>query len=546
MTRSDYVHMFAGVTVGGLAALVMLAGQQAPSRANPEGSQSASLEGVVTESPSGAPVQDAVIIVAGRGPNKSAKTDSNGRYVVTGLAPGVYGVFPRKEGYGRGMSAPPKRVRLTDVQNVAKVDFQLQREAVVAGRVLDAEKRPVSGQRVMLWSHGYQLGRRTYDLRGSGSTNDLGEFRISGLREGRYFLAAVPGMLRIQNRSHHSLASRKATEANVRTFYMSSSSPSGAAQLVLRGGEQLESADILLSRTETHCVTGTIDRMGSERVGVTLTEVADGWSSPIAGGSIVEGQDFEVCGLPRGSYYLLATTSTPDGHLVRLARADFIVNNRDIALGRMMLVSPSEMAGHLSITGAESDPPTLTGTYIRLLPTDRPSYLNETPETELERTGPFVLPNVFTGDYWATFRLPAGFYVKQASCGFSNALREPLRPGCGQLQVLLGVDGAVFSGRVIEEKDSLPISDAIVVLIPAPLPETVAPGILRTIATDQNGGFEFSGVAPGKYRLLAFVGLRNREAEDPEFVRQWQSKGTEINVQRRERESITLSAQSTQ
>ena len=183
------------------------------------------------------------------------------------------------------------------MQSVAKVDFELHREAVVAGRVLDAEKRPVSGQRVMLWSHGYALGRRTFDLRGSGSTNDLGEFRISGLREGRYYLAAVPEMLRIQNRSNHSLAARKVTEADVRTFYMSSSSPSGAALVVLRGGEQLEGADIVLSRTETYCVTGTVDRTGSERIGLTLTEVADGWSTPIAGGSIGEGQEFEVRGL---------------------------------------------------------------------------------------------------------------------------------------------------------------------------------------------------------------------------------------------------------
>ena len=109
MTRSGYVHLFARVAAGGLAALAVLAGPQAPSRAKPEGAQSASLEGVVTESPGGVPVPDAIITVAGRGPSKSAKTDSNGRYAVTGMAPGAYSVFPRKEGYGRGMSAPPKR-----------------------------------------------------------------------------------------------------------------------------------------------------------------------------------------------------------------------------------------------------------------------------------------------------------------------------------------------------------------------------------------------------------------------------------------------------
>lgn len=544
MTISKYARLSAGFVVIGLACF-LAAAQQPNAQPDSASTPHASVEGTVIEKLSGTPVPDAVVTIYGHGPKITAKTSSSGRYRITGLPPGRYSLSPRKEGYGRGPSTRPRRIRVTAGAKIANIDFQVQREAVVAGRVLDAANQPVQGQRVMVYARGYSQGMRSYDLRGAAPTNDLGEFRISGLTPGRYYLAAVPAMLRIQKLSHlpqpqPDAQPREAVEAEVRTFYMGAPSPAGATPLDLHGGEQRENADLTLARVKTYCVTGTIDQTGGETANLTITELAGDWSHAIASGVFSDGEGFEACGFPPGSYYLFAATATAKGELTRFARVDFTVNNRDIALDGLMLGSPLEIAGQMSVTGAESGPPSLESVYIGLRPSDRMPYINEAPEIELKRTGSFVLPGVFTGDYWATFRLPRELYVKAANCGVVNALREPLQAGCGQLHVVLGADGAAISGNVIAEESGAAVSGATVVLFPAPLPDSIAPGVFRTIDTDQNGEFEFASVAPGMYRLLAFHDLAHQEAEDPEFVRQWQSKGEEIEVGKRERKSATL------
>lgn len=544
MTRSKYVRLSAGFIVVGLAAF-LAAAQQPPAQPDSANARHASVEGTVIEKLSGTPVPDAVVTLYGRGPKITAKTSSSGRYRITGLPPGLYALFPRKEGYGWGPSARPKRIRVTAGANIANIDFQVQREAVVAGRVLDAANQPVPGQRVMVYARGFSQGIRSYDLRGAAPTNDLGEFRISGLTPGRYYLAAVPAMLRIQKLSRRpqpqaDAQPREPVEAEVRTFYMGAPSPDGATPLDLRGGELRENADLTLARVETYCVTGKIDQTGGETANLMITELAGDWSHAIASGAFSDGQDFEACGLPPGSYYLFATTATAKGEVTRFARVDFTLSNRDIALDELMLGNPLQIAGQVSVIGAESGPPPLESVYIGLRPADRMAYINEAPEIELKRTGSFVLPGVFNGDYWATFRLPPGLYVKEANCGAVNALRKPLQAGCGQLHVVLGADGAAISGSVIAEEGGAAVSGATVVLFPAPLPDSIAPGVFRTIDTDQNGEFEFASVALGKYRLLAFYDLPHQEAEDPEFVRQWRSKGEEIDIGKRERKSATL------
>lgn len=545
MTTCASIRKIARIGATGLTFLAILTAQQVPPSANLESPQPGTIEGNVNELSDGTPIPDVTVVVSWRGPSMSSRTDANGHYRITGVEPGSYGVFPRKEGYGRGMSASARRIRVAAGQNVSGVNFRLQREATVAGRVLDAKLEPVDGQRVTVWSPGYRFGRRTYNLLGSASTNDIGEFRIAGLREGRYYLAAVPPMLHIRRPSPRPVTSQqtaalRSSAIEVRTFYMSAASPEGASPLVLHAGEQRDGADIVLAREDTYCVAGNVDQAGSDPIVLTLMELSVGWTSAIAGGSVANGEDFEICGMPAGSYNLMAVTSTPEGEAVRLAQVNFVISNRNVALGAIPLLSPSEIAGQLDIAGTESIPPSPETAHIRLEPVGRYAFLNEAPEIAVGRAGSFLLRGVFTGEYWVTFRLPSGFYVKQANCGTIDALREPILAGCGHIHVVLGTDGAVVSGRVIEESGGMAIGGATVVLFPSPFPDAVGPDTSRTIETDQNGEFEFGNVAPGKYRLLAFRDLRNRETDDPDFVRRNQSKSEEIRVDRKEEKSITL------
>jgi hypothetical protein len=144
-------------------------------------------------------------------------------------------------------------------------------------------------------------------------------------------------------------------------------------------------------------------------------------------------------------------------------------------------------------------------------------------------SGSFTVKHLFLDEYWVRlFGLPPGHYVKEARCGSRNPKLEPVRSDCGELQFILGPDGAEVSGQALDSENR-PVTGATVVLAPAVLPETGLPGLIRTQETDQNGEFNISGVAPGDYRVLAFTGLVPGEGEYPRFLRT-HSKAIELNA----------------
>ena len=120
--------------------------------------------------------------------------------------------------------------------------------------------------------------------------------------------------------------------------------------------------------------------------------------------------------------------------------------------------------------------------------------------------------------------LPGGAYVKQADQRGRDALRELVRPGNGDLHITIATDGAVISGQTVDA-DQKPVNDAIVILTSEDR---------RTVLTrqsDQNGQFGFaSGVAPGKYQLMALAGLSEGEEYDPGTITNNLTGATELEL----------------
>lgn len=498
----------------------------------------ATVEGMVTDSATGAPIPSATVVASGPGTTPPALSGEDGRYSLT-IPPGSYGIFARKDGYGRGLSIPPRHVRLSPGQRLAGIDLKLDKEAVLAGRVLDSAKQPVSGVRITAWVRSYSNGRLMFGSAGSARTDDLGEFRLAGLSPRVYYLSATPTTARFRVRTARREESREPVRATVRGFYLNAPSFDAATPVTLGRGEQTEGFDLVLPRVETYCVAGSVAGAGGETVNLGLSEIAPGWDSFLVFGVIREGQEFEYCGLPRGTFTFTAITSTADGIPTRFVHAAVVITNRDIELGRLTLMDGAKIEGRVEVSGIEPEKADLKGLQIGLRPSTRLAYLKEAPAVSIGKPGPFSLANVFTDQYWLETRTPSGYYLKHADCGPRNALRETIHAGCGELRVTLGADAASVSVQVTD-KDNQPFSNAVVVLSPANLPPDIPPDTLRHRATDQSGTLEFNSLAPGKYRVLAFGHINPNEATNPDFVRRWLSKGTELELKPREKASLSL------
>ncbi len=499
---------------------------------------SASVEGVVTDALTGLPVADTSVSVNGPGNIAPVKTDDKGHFVIRGLAAAQYQIVVLK---ADGYTTKSTRVRLVTGQELKGVDLKLDKEAVLAGRILDKEKNPVIGSLVSVRGKGFRNGRPTLTSFHSTVTNDLGEYRFSGLNPGQYYLEAEPKPLAVKKRAAAEGAEEKPPViANVRTYYGSTSSFDSAAPFDLASGQRMEGFDMTLLRERTVCIASTIEDTASQggRILVTVSELMPMSQSRVAAGSTASGEEFEICGLAPGGYRLWSFT-TAGG--TRYGSQTFQLAGRAMALPRIAVQGTVSVRGKITVADAKPEDP-LPVVRLRLENKDRIAISGEDTTARIEPNGDFTIPSAVYDDYWLDiFSLPVGYYIKDATQAGREARRDPVRAGAGELNIVLGADGPSLSGQVMD-KENKPVPNAAVILSVASLPQAVSPGQILSTITDQNGQYTLNNMAPGEYRLIAFADARDYEVADPQFLRGNLGKATDVRLSARERKSQNLTA----
>src|SRR5215210_2605247 len=121
-----------------------------------------------------------------------ARTDADGRYLLTNVAPGRYQILPVAPAYvvaGLGMNYPPGRpLTIVAGEEVKDIDFKMEPGGVITGRVTDADGNPVIAEQVIVAPVEEAAGRQPrfdFDQRDQ-QTDDRGVYRLYGLPPGRY------------------------------------------------------------------------------------------------------------------------------------------------------------------------------------------------------------------------------------------------------------------------------------------------------------------------------------------------------------------------
>jgi hypothetical protein len=173
----------------------------------------------------------------------SETTDNAGNFVFEDVAPGRYTLSAEKPGFvttrygARSNTSPGSQLTLTAGMELKSLSIKMTPQGVIAGKVLDQDGDPVASALVQVLRMAYVRGRRQAQPTGAGSTNDLGEFRVSNLAPGRYYISATDSRttLNTPERAGHS---GEAQEGNIMTFYPNGTDVSSAAPVdVAAGGE---------------------------------------------------------------------------------------------------------------------------------------------------------------------------------------------------------------------------------------------------------------------------------------------------------------------
>jgi hypothetical protein len=227
------------------------------------------IRGKVVRASSGEPLRRVLIEVTATDGARVRQVLSgvDGRYEVRDLPRGSYSVRASKSGfvamyYGQRYPFQLARRAITVETATENIDLALTPAGALSGVVLDDGGEPLTGATVTAARLRVVNGRRTLALVSrSRPTNDLGEFRVSGLAEGEYIIGVAPRLETGDNIVVEYLP----------TYYPGTSSVADAQRVRVRFGEEVSGLVLPVIASRTATISGTVTGAGEAgRVRVTL------------------------------------------------------------------------------------------------------------------------------------------------------------------------------------------------------------------------------------------------------------------------------------
>ncbi len=204
--------------------------------------------------------------------------------------------------------------------------------------------------------------------------------------------------------------------------------------------------------------------------------------------------------------------------------------------GRIMVADPLSVALDPARIGVALRP--MAGSPSTLATTSR------NPGGMLRQDGTFTIPNVADGRFRIEVTgLPVNVYLTSARYGSMEIIDSGIDidgGARGSLELYLGGPGSVgVIEGVVKIREDQPAGNSIVMIVPAPN-RRENPAAFRTVITDQLGSFSLPGLLPGEYTLLAFEDVDAGAFQNPELLRDFESSGVKVIVERGSRNILEV------
>jgi uncharacterized GH25 family protein len=535
----------------------VLAAQTSTTQAPPKESENCVVQGQVVLEPGGQGLKKATIQVFSEDKQELsyvALTDTEGHFKIEDVKPGRYAMRVDRNGFLQAGKHPSRfktqPLTLKRGQEVKDLVFRMQPAAVITGKIVDADGDPVQRANVEVISQ--VSGHGSSQAYGYERTNDLGEYRVSGLPPGQYLVLAQAWWASAATASpgNENPDSSKTETVYAPTYYPGTMDRSQAAAIELHPGDQVP-ANFGLVTSRAFCIRGSVSGLpimiGSE-IRIHANSKGDSnteRSNP--DGMIDKDGKFEIRGVLPGSYTLSLEMSGDNRMPLEINTGQAVeVTNSDLNGLRIKPASYGEIHGQFrSDSGQKIDWSQIT---INL---DSDEDSNSSAEShhdwarysEVKGDGSFEQKNVPPGTYrlFASSRGQAlrDYFVKSVNLGGKDVSDTGFATGSGSyfLDIVVSANGATLQGTVLDAKDK-PVIDAKVVMIPDP-DRRKRRDLYQDAATDQRGNFILHGVDPGKYTVLAFDDLEE-DPHDPDFIKSYENRGQSVSVKEGERKALTL------
>ncbi len=509
----------------------------------------ASLEGKISHAITGEPVKKVSVILSRRGKNTTAETDEKGAFSFDNLEPGRYTLVAQKNGFApgaygaRGNSMAGTPLNLSAGQQMKGLNWKLLPNAVITGKVLDADGEPIQNAMVMPMIAAYEKGRKMWAPAGQGMTNDQGEYRVANLKAGKYIVMAsnlVNNLTGSMTGAAAKPAEDKPEPAYITTYYPSVADQETASPVEVGVGGEVGRIDIHLVKVDSFRVKGRWDNAPTQgkMTLVVLTPKGSGILGMLSANRAQLNPDgsFEFRGVPPGEYMLSATQDflSPMG-----AQMPVQVKDRHLSGLIMQTMAPIDLSGSLALEGKGSDRIDLKQLGARLAPVD--FILLNPPKASADESGKFTFKGVSPARYEVrTDDGSAQLYIKSVKYGdheVDDGGIDLSAGAVGPIQITLSTEGAEVKGTVTGE-DGNAMAGVSVVLVP----DSRRISQFHNAVSDQKGAFDFTNLPPGDYKLLAWEELEPNQFQNPEFLAKYIARAETVRLMANDKKSFSLPA----
>jgi hypothetical protein len=512
-------------------------------------------------------------------------TDKDGRFSVSGLAPGRYLAMAMKGGYAaqiygsrqtgitglagignreQDLAAAGALINVVAGEVVRGVVIRLTPSATISGRVLGATGEPLVAMQVELLPVTFDASGRRYLIPLTQvDTDDRGEYRLFNVEPGRYYVSVRWTPVSVARQEVNAeLRTVDATGSNGQryapAFYPGTPDLSRASIIEVKAGETLSAVDILMRPPAPRPMRQVRGRIVDSTTGQPPppnapssfamiprdTEYLN--SLPTFDPHLMPDGSFELRDVPEGSYWFVVrvTSARTTAGTGRTAVVPVNLVGGDIEGITVSLLPVISISGRATLDGMPWTSADADNFQVRLTASRAgPFTMNMAPNPSpafFQADGSFLITNVNPGEYELIFSgLPADAYVQEARFGGQDALMQSLTlngTNPGLLDVTVSTRSGQLTGVVID-RDRKPVPDVEAVLIPV--------GIRRadrhkTARTDASGRFLMRGIAPGDYRVYAWENIERFRYFDEEFVRQFDAAGKSVRVEEGVRGMVEL------
>jgi beta-lactamase regulating signal transducer with metallopeptidase domain len=450
-----------------------------------------------------------------------AETHFDGTFSITDVPPGQYHLSLSRDGYVvTHSSSEPARLTVFNGQAPETLQLHMMQGPAISGRVFDTTGKARPSAHVELMRMDFRDGQNTLlasDI--SMVTDSNGEYRLSGLLPGEYFLRVRP---------------RAGGDDFLPVYFPGVTDPRYATPITVREGADISGVDLSLTRGNLHSVRLKVEFPDPAPANPELSfyitpERSTGTTAAGAVQFHSSGRNTYVSPLlAPGSYDIEVYLRDPDP--IRWARTKVDIENRDVDAGTLTIGPGVWIQGR--VTAAEALPVGVRrGQLLVILrPLDGSIFL--LPSAQVANDGSFMIPRVPERRFRVDLAgLPPEVYFASAKFGGREVINNGFTvsgDNKNALELSISSSGGVVAGVVRGTKDE-PIANGTVVLIPNGKND---PNLYRTAATDRFGVFSIAGVPPGEYGVLAWTDGRGKAYLDPVLLKAVENEATKVVVQR--------------